>query len=59
MWCDVRVIWIMSNQRTACSSLPSTAFRIPLSERKVALGGMWRMRKSISRISAKRSDWLK
>lgn len=53
-----RVIWIMSNQRMAFSSLPSTALRVPLSERTVALGGRLRILSSMCRISAKCSDWL-
>lgn len=49
---------IISNQRAAFMSLPSTAFKIPLSGRGVALGGRLRIFSSICRISEKRSPWL-
>lgn len=55
---SIRETWIMSNQRIAFSSLPSTALRVPLSGRTVVLGGRLRILKSMCRMSEKRLDWL-
>lgn len=54
----LRYTWIISNQRAAFSSLPSTAFKIPVSGRGVALGGKLRIFSSMCRMSEKRSPWL-